>query len=239
MAAAMVTKSLADCERPNQWKPGGRFCTQAPCVIQRRPSRRATMAARVTTMEGMRTHATSTPLRAPNSKPTSVASAMAASVGNPATAKTPAATLQIANWEPTEISICAVMTISVMPTATISTGTFASSRSRRLARVKKPGARMARTAAMAKMTASMESSRRRLRSMVNGASQSEREQLLLRGVFSFEHAGDAACMHHRNTIAHTENLRHFRRDHENRKTLLREIDNEAVNLRFRANIDAL
>jgi hypothetical protein len=71
-AAPMVSHSLAAWGRPNQWKPGGRFCTQAPCVTQRRPSRRATMAARVTTIEGIRTHATSAPLMAPSNAPVRV-----------------------------------------------------------------------------------------------------------------------------------------------------------------------
>src|SRR5271154_1673040 len=226
-AAPMVSHSLEAWGMPNQWKPGGRFCTQAPCVTQRSPSRRATMAARVTTMEGIRTQAISTPLIAPSNAPVRVAAMRAANMGNPEMAKTPAATLQMANCEPTEISISAVITISVIPTATIRTGTLASSRSRTLAKVKKAGATAARIAAMARMATAMESSRCRLRNMVDGTSgaafrsvaQRQRQEIFLRGFRAREYACDCACMHHGDAIAHSQNFRQLRRDHDNRHSL--------------------
>src|SRR5580658_7927958 len=220
-AAAMVSHSLAAWGRPNQWKPGGRFCTQAPCVTQRKPSRRATMAARVTTIEGMRTQATSTPLIAPSNAPARVAAMRAANMGNPEMAKTPAATLQMANCEPTEISICAVSTISVIPTATIRTGTLASSRSRTFANEKKAGATAARTAPIARMATAMESSRCRLRNTIfRSVAQRQRQQIFLGGLRARKYARDFAGMHHGDAIAHTQNFRQLRRDHDNRQALL-------------------
>ncbi len=88
------------------------------------------MVASVTTIEGIRTHATSAPLMPPISAPTRQAATPASGVGSPMRAKTPAATLQMANCEPTEISILPVRITSIMPSATISTGMFASTRSR-------------------------------------------------------------------------------------------------------------
>ena len=58
------------------------------------------------------------------------AAAPASGVGSPMRANTPVTTLQIANCEPTEISICPVRITSTMPSATISTGMLASTRSR-------------------------------------------------------------------------------------------------------------
>ena len=97
------------------------------------------MVASVTTIAGMRTHATSAPLSAPMSAPNRQDAAPASGVGSPIRAKTPVATLQMANCEPTEISICPVRITSTMPSATISTGMLASTRSRSLARVKRHG----------------------------------------------------------------------------------------------------
>ncbi len=88
------------------------------------------MVASVTTIEGMRTHATSAPLMPPINAPTRQAARPASGVGRPMRAKTPVATLQIANCEPTEISILPVRITRNMPRATISTGMFASTRSR-------------------------------------------------------------------------------------------------------------
>ena len=105
-AQAAVISSLAACDCPNHWKPGGRSCTQAPCVTQRKPSRSATIVASVTTIEGIRTHATSAPLIAAHQRAHQTAAAPASGVGSPMRANTPVATLQIANCEPTEISIC-------------------------------------------------------------------------------------------------------------------------------------
>ena len=86
--------------------------------------------ASVTTIAGIRTQATSAPLSAPISAPSRQAAAPASGVGRPMRAKTPVATLQMANCEPTEISIWPVRITSTMPSATISTGMLASTRSR-------------------------------------------------------------------------------------------------------------
>ena len=95
------------CDRPNHWKPGGRSCTHAPCVIQRRPSRSATIVASVTTIDGMRTHATSAPLMRAQQRARQARRQAGERRRQPQScANTPAATLQIANCDPTEISIC-------------------------------------------------------------------------------------------------------------------------------------
>jgi hypothetical protein len=46
-------------------------------------------------------------------------------------------------------------------------------------------------------------------------------------------------MHNRDAIAHAQNLREFRRDHDDCEPLLCQIDHQAMDLRFGANIDAL
>ena len=159
-AHPIVMISLTVCDWPNHRKLGGRSCIHAPCVTQRNPSRSATMVASVTTIDGIRTHATSAPFTAPITAPTRHAHAPATGVGIPMRANTPAATLQIANCDPTEISICAVRITSNMPSATISTGMLASTKSRRFSNAKNPGAAAASTTASARITAMSEISRR-------------------------------------------------------------------------------
>ena len=87
------------------------------------------MVASVTTIDGMRTQATSAPLIAPISAPVRQAASPASGVGRPSLANIPAAMLQTANCDPTEISISPLRMTSVMPSATISTGMLANSRS--------------------------------------------------------------------------------------------------------------
>ena len=161
-------------------------------------------------------------------------------VGNPATAKTPAATLQMANCEPTEISISAVRTISVMPTATISTGTLASSKSRRLAKVKKSGAATARTAADGEDGRGDGNFALAITQHCAPVCPSaSSEQILLRGVFARDDACDFAAAHDRDAVAHAENLGQLRRDHDDGEAALGEIDDELVDFGFRADVDAL
>ena len=46
-------------------------------------------------------------------------------------------------------------------------------------------------------------------------------------------------MHHRDSVAHAENLRQLRRDHDNRHLLLRQFHHDLVDLRFRADVHSL
>ena len=126
----------ADWENPSHWKPGGRSCTQAPCVVHRSASRSPTIVASVTTMDGMRAKATSAPLSAPSAPPASTTTSITAGTGRPAFDDSPATTEQIAKTDPTEMSISPQTMTSVAPRAMISTGTLARNRSVRLAREK-------------------------------------------------------------------------------------------------------
>ena len=146
------------------------------------------MVASVTTIDGIRTHATSAPLIAPISAPARHAASPATGVGIPIFANTPAATLQMANCEPTEISISPLRMISVMPSATISTGMLASSRSLWFSGEKKPGATTASTAISARMRWRPEISLRQrcehsnvevLHLTAGSVAQRQREDLLL------------------------------------------------------------
>ena len=83
------------------------------------------MVASVTTIDGIRTQATKAPLIAPSAAPDSKTARATAGKGSPDFANNPAATPQIANCDPIEMSICPVRMISVMPSAAISTGMLA------------------------------------------------------------------------------------------------------------------
>ena len=87
------------------------------------------------------------------------AASPASGSGNPDFANTPAATLHTAKMEPTEISIWPVRMMSIMPSAMISTGIFASNRSLKFSRVKYPGAIIASTMASAMIAIATEASR--------------------------------------------------------------------------------
>src|SRR5947209_3086947 len=219
------------------------------------------MVASVTTIEGIRTHATSVPLSAPSSAPARHAATPASGVGIPIFAHTPPATLQIANCEPTEISISPLRTISVMPSATISTGMLASKRSLWFSGEKKPGAITASTAISARIAIATEISLRQRCSILPGRTpwsarlhidagealhltgrlmtQRQRQNLLLRRLVARQDSGDGALVHHRDAVAHAQDLRQFRGDHQDRHALFGQLDNQPVDLGLRSYLDAL
>ncbi len=90
----------------------------------------------MTTIEGTPSQATSPPLSAPNSAPSPTTPSIIAGSGAPAFDARPATTEQIAKTDPTEMSISPLTMTIVAPSAAISTGMLASSRSVRLAREK-------------------------------------------------------------------------------------------------------
>jgi len=67
----------------------------------------------------------------------------------------------------------------------------------------------------------------------------EREDARLIGFVARENAGDCAGVHHGDAVAHAEDFGHLGRDHDNRHAALGQIDHEAVDLGFGADIDAL
>jgi hypothetical protein len=81
-------------------------------------------------------------------------------IGAPVFATSPAATPQIANTEPTEMSMLPVRITRVAPSATISTGMLPRKRSLRLSRAKYPGAAAASVNASAPITRARETSLR-------------------------------------------------------------------------------
>src|ERR1700722_1695088 len=54
-----------------------------------------------------------------------------------------------------------------------------------------------------------------------------------------EHARDFARMHHGDAVAHSQDFRQLRRDHDNRHTTLGQADDEAVDFRLRSDVDSL
>jgi hypothetical protein len=90
------------------------------------------MVASVTTIEGAFTNETSPPLTAPKAEPTAMPATGSSQMGSPCRASNPQQTPQIANSEPTEMSISATTITSVMPIEISSTGRFASATSRKL-----------------------------------------------------------------------------------------------------------
>src|SRR6185312_3205903 len=65
------------------------------------------------------------------------------------------------------------------------------------------------------------------------------QDLLLRCICAIENADNPTFMHHSNAIAHAQDLRQLRGNHEHSHTLRREIADERMNLGFRADIDSL
>ena len=63
-------------------------------------------------------------------------------------------------------------------------------------------------------------------------------ELELIGVATIENSSHAALTHDHDAIAHTENLRHLRRDHEDSGAPGRETRNQAMDLGLRSHIDA-
>ena len=62
--------------------------------------------------------------------------------------------------------------------------------------------------------------------------------LFLRGLGAVQLAGDAALAHHDDAMAHAQDLGQFRRDHDDRLALLRQIVQQAVDLALRAHVNA-
>ena len=79
------------------------------------PSRQATSVASVTTIAGRPRRATSSPLIKPRPAPATIVPSATSGIGRPSRASRPATTPQIANCEPTEMSICRARITSVMP----------------------------------------------------------------------------------------------------------------------------
>src|SRR3984957_6282502 len=65
-----------------------------------------------------------------------------------------------------------------------------------------------------------------------------RHQDFLRRLGARDFAGDAALAHRHDAIRHRENFRKLRRNDDDRDALLRHVDEEIVDLDFRANVDA-
>ena len=80
------------------------------------------MVARVTTIEGRPSPATSRPLQAPSSAPTAIEAGTTSLSAQPRAASSPAQMLHTENCEPTEMSICRLMMTNTMPQATTSVG---------------------------------------------------------------------------------------------------------------------
>ena len=97
---------------------------------------------------------------APSAAPQRQATRTMAGVDSPACAATPATTPQIANTEPTEMSISPVRMMSVAPIATNSTGRFPSRRSPRFSGEKNRGLTSASTSEVSPMAAATDNSRR-------------------------------------------------------------------------------
>ena len=126
----------------------------------------------------------------------------------------PATTAQMANIDPTEMSISPVMMTSVMPIATSSTGRLARNRSLRFSAEKYPGAATARTSASATIargdrrfstrecspSATWTLDRHRSRPSL----ERQREDLVLCRLGARQHAADGARVHHGDAIAHAQ-----------------------------------
>src|SRR5207245_7348118 len=81
------------------------------------------------------------------------------------------------------------------------------------------------------------SCRRRRRDRL-GAHRGVGHDLFLRRVGAAELAADAALAHHDDPVAHAEDLRELRRDHDDPLALSRELVEQVVDLALRAHVDA-
>ena len=120
-AAAMSVHCPAAWLSPNHCTLSGRF-TNSPWRTRFNPCRSVTSVASVTTMEGRRSPATSTPFTAPSRAPPATATGTTSASGQPRAASNAAHTLTTENCEPTEMSICRLMMMSAIPQATTSVG---------------------------------------------------------------------------------------------------------------------
>ena len=158
--AIVISRSWPDCwDRPNHWSLSGRF-TNWPWRAQRRLSRRITIVARVTTIEGRRRPAMKRPLNAPINAPMRVEARRTSGMDQPAAARSPAQTLQTENCEPTEMSICRQMITRAMPQATTRDGASRVRRERSGWGEKKAGAKMARARSRSRRAEATEISRK-------------------------------------------------------------------------------
>ncbi len=117
------------------------------------------MVASVTTMAGRPSPATSTPFMAPRPAPSAKVAATTSGIGRPARASRPAATPQMENCEPMEMSMCRARMTSVMPTPATSTGALLTSSSRRFLAEKNAGAFTAKSPSRAANARATDSSR--------------------------------------------------------------------------------
>src|SRR6266487_8101 len=192
----------------------------------------------------MPTKATSAPFNDPSIAPARHAATQASQTDPAAFASTPAATPHTAKIDPTEMSISAVTTTSVIPIATSSTGRLARKRSLRFSAEKYPGATTARTSASTAMADATDASRRRVVPMSGvrhreGPFQRQGQDLVLRCLGSRQDAADRPAMHHRHAIAHAQHLRQLGRNHDDRESAFGQLLNQRVDLRLRTDVDAL
>src|SRR5688500_1988865 len=189
----------------------------------------------------MRRNATSAPLPADTSTPMAQAPATTSGIGTPAFASTPELTAQIANSEPTAMSMWPVRMTSVMPSPMISTGTLARNRSVRLSRAKNPGEATASTAPSATIAAATDASRRpRPRMSVDRAlGERQREDGRLGGVGPIEHPPHRAAMHDRNAVAHAQDLGQLRGNHHDPEAARGQHLHQPVDLGLRSDVDTL
>ena len=87
------------------------------CVNPFGASRQETIVARVITIDGRPSPATSAPLIAPKSAPSAMAAGGSSHIGQPAPASRPMSTPTAPNWEPIEMSICREMMTRAAPQA--------------------------------------------------------------------------------------------------------------------------
>src|SRR5262245_46502353 len=157
------------------------------------------MAARVTTIAGMRPYATSAPFSAPSKAPAAHAANPTATSGMPVLATTPARTLHTAKAEPTEMSISPDSITRWAPAATTRTVTFTRNRSRRFSTEKYGGARIASAAGMGPIASATGPSRR--------LAEGHWHSLFGGGFVAREDPDNGARPHDRDAIRHREQLR--------------------------------
>src|SRR5262245_4307283 len=157
------------------------------------------MAARVTTIAGMRPYATSAPFSAPSPAPAAHATNPTTTNGRPVLATTPARTLHTAKADPTEMSISPDSMTMWAPAATTRTVTFTRNRSRRFSTEKYGGARIASAAPSAPIASATDPSRR--------MAERHCHHVFGGGFSAREDPDNGARPHDRDAIRHREQLR--------------------------------
>src|SRR5262245_51180973 len=157
------------------------------------------MAARLTTIAGIRPYATRAPFTARSDAPAPNATSPTPASGMPALATTPARMLHTAKADPTEMSISPDSITRWAPVATTSTVTFTRNRSRRFSTEKYCGARIARVTPSAPLASATDTSRRMAERQCHHVPGS--------GFVSREDPDDGARPHDRDAIRHREQFR--------------------------------